>query len=47
MVNERRRTRDHVADIGKAGDVGEGALEAEAEAGSRHRAVAPQIVCVI
>ena len=32
-----------VADIGEAGDVGEGALEAEAEAGMRHCAVAVQI----
>jgi hypothetical protein len=27
------RERDRVADVGEAGDVGEGALEAEAEAG--------------
>jgi hypothetical protein len=31
------------AHVGEAGDVGEGALEAEAEAGMRHRAVAAQI----
>src|SRR5215472_12000355 len=37
------REGDGVAHIGEAGDVGEGALEAEAEAGMRHSAVAPQI----
>src|SRR5882762_2246163 len=37
------RERDGVAHVGEAGDVGEGALEAEAEAGVRHRAVAAQI----
>src|SRR5437660_12684313 len=37
------REGDRVAHIGEAGDVGEGALEAEAEAGLRHRAVAAQI----
>jgi hypothetical protein len=33
------RERDGVVDVGEAGDVGEGALEAEAEPGVRHRAV--------
>src|SRR6201984_10413 len=37
------RERDGVADVGEAGDVGEGALEAEAEAGMRHRAVTAQV----
>src|SRR5580704_5678627 len=37
------REGDGVADVGEAGDVGEGALEAEAEAGVRHRAVAAQV----
>src|SRR3984893_1881120 len=37
------REGDCVADVGEAGDVGEGTLEAEAEAGVRHRAVAPEI----
>src|SRR5712691_2321107 len=37
------REGDGVAHVGEAGDVGEGALEAEAEAGMRHRAVAPEI----
>src|SRR6266436_2349593 len=37
------REGDGVAHVGEAGDVGEGALEAEAEAGVRHRAVAAQI----
>ena len=37
------RERDCVAHVGEAGDVGEGALEAEAEAGVRYRAVAAQI----
>jgi hypothetical protein len=36
------REGDGVAYISDAGDVGEGALEAEAEAGVRHRAVAAQ-----
>src|SRR5215469_565951 len=39
----RPRKGNGVADVGEAGDVGQGALEAEAEAGVRHRAVAPQI----
>src|SRR5215468_1017924 len=34
---------DRVADIGETGDVGERALEAEAKAGVRHRAVAAEI----
>jgi hypothetical protein len=34
---------DGVADVGEAGDVGEGALKAEAKAGVRHRAVAAQV----
>src|SRR5215472_9830595 len=42
-VTGRAGEGDGVAHIGEAGDVGEGALEAEAEAGVRHRAVAPQI----
>src|SRR6266852_4433995 len=42
-VAGRSRERDRVAHVGEAGDVGEGALEAEAEAGVRHRAVAAQI----
>jgi hypothetical protein len=42
-VPRRSRERDRVEHVGEAGDVGEGALEAEAEAGVRHRAVAPQI----
>src|SRR5271163_4417368 len=42
-VAGRPREGDGVADVGEAGDVGEGALEAEAEAGVRHRAVAAQI----
>src|SRR5271169_6376360 len=37
------RERDRVAHVGEAGDVGEGALKAEAEAGMRHRAVAAQV----
>src|SRR5260370_42266206 len=37
------REGDRVAHVGEAGDVGEGALEAEAEAGVRDRAVAAQI----
>src|SRR6266481_965633 len=37
------REGDGVAHISEAGDVGEGALEAEAEAGMRHRAIAAQI----
>jgi hypothetical protein len=35
--------RDGVADIGEAGDVGQRALETEAEAGMRQGAVAPEI----
>jgi hypothetical protein len=31
------------AHVGQAGDAGEGALEAEAEAGIRHRAVAVEV----
>src|SRR5688500_3648250 len=34
---------DGVAHVGEAGDVGEGALEAQAEAGVRHAAVAAQV----
>ena len=34
------REGDRVAHVGEAGDIGEGALEAEAEAGVGHRAVA-------
>src|SRR5690242_11417791 len=37
------RERDGVAHVGEAGDVCEGALEAEAEAGVRYRTVAAQI----
>src|SRR5207237_2107522 len=37
------REGDGVAHVGEAGDVGEGALEAEAKASVRHRAVAAQI----
>jgi hypothetical protein len=37
------REGDRVAQVGEAGDVGEGAFEAEAEAGVRRRAVAAQI----
>src|SRR5437763_7182335 len=40
------RERDRVADVGEAGDVGEGApgeSRGEAEAGVRHRAVAAQV----
>src|SRR6202035_3428092 len=37
------RERDCVADVGEASDVGQRALEAEAEAGVRHGAVAAQI----
>src|ERR1700719_4314995 len=37
------REGDRVAHVGEAGDVGEGALEAEPEAGARHRAVAAQV----
>src|SRR5580700_6243435 len=37
------RERDRVAHVGKPGDVGERALEAEAEAGVRYRAVAAQV----
>src|SRR5215469_1138501 len=37
------RERDRVAHVGKPGDVGERALEAEAEAGVRYRAVATQV----
>src|SRR5262249_23292132 len=39
----RARERDRVAHVGETGDVGERPLEAEAEAGVRHRAVAAQI----
>jgi hypothetical protein len=39
----RFREGDRVADVGEADDVGEGALETEAEAGMRHSAVAAQI----
>src|SRR5580700_1899761 len=39
----RSREGDRVAHVGEAGRIGEGALEAEAEAGVRHRAVAPQV----
>src|SRR5271165_4816963 len=42
-VSRRSREGDGVAHVGEAGDVGEGALEAEAEAGMRHRAVAAQV----
>src|SRR5215831_6080129 len=42
-VAGRARERDRVAHVGEAGDVGQRALEAEAEAGMRHRAVAAQI----
>src|SRR5271163_4599800 len=42
-VAGRPREGDGVADVGEAGDVGEGALEAEAEAGVRYCAVAAQI----
>src|SRR5580692_2968923 len=42
-VSRGSREGDRVADVGEAGDVGEGALEAEAEAGVRHRAVAAQV----
>src|SRR5688572_18636121 len=34
---------DGVAHVGQAGDVGDGALEAQAEAGVRHAAVAAQV----
>jgi hypothetical protein len=37
------RERDRVAHVGKPGDVGERALEAEAEASVRYRAVAAQV----
>src|SRR5262249_33208533 len=37
------RERDRVAHVGKSGDVRERALEAEAEAGVRYRAVAAQV----
>src|SRR5438270_1933694 len=37
------REGDRVAHVGEAGDVDEGALEAEAEAGVRHRAIAAQV----
>src|SRR5215471_2154061 len=42
-VARRAWERDGVAHIGEAGDIGEGALEAEAKAGVRHRAVAAQV----
>src|SRR5436305_830678 len=42
-VPRRPGERDRVAHIGEAGDVGDGALEAQPEAGVRHRAVAAQI----
>jgi hypothetical protein len=42
-VPRRSREGDRVADVGEAGDVGKGALEAEAKAGVRHRAVAPEV----
>src|SRR6266852_3645061 len=42
-VAGRARERDRVAHVGEAGDVGEGALEAEAEAGVRYCAIAAQI----
>jgi hypothetical protein len=37
------RERDRVAHLGEAGDIGEGAREAEAEARVRHRAIAAQV----
>jgi hypothetical protein len=42
-IPRRARVRDHVADVGHAGDVGHQALEAEAEAGVRHGAVAAEV----
>src|SRR3954465_15296793 len=42
-VPRRPRERDRVAYIGKSGDIGERALEAQAEARVRHGAVAPQV----
>src|SRR5262245_63026385 len=39
----RARKRDGVAHVGKTGDIGQRALEAEAETRVRHRAVATQI----
>jgi hypothetical protein len=42
-IARRSREGDCVAHVGEAGDVGQGALETEAEAGMRHRAVAAQI----
>src|SRR5215472_15971111 len=42
-VSGRSREGDRVADVGKAGDVGEGALEAEAKAGVRDSAVAAEV----
>src|SRR5882762_7060774 len=38
-VARRSRKRDGVAHVGETGNVGDGALQAEAEAGVRHRAV--------
>ena len=48
LASERRvprgaRVRDHVADVGHAGDIGHQALETEAKAGVRHGAVAAEI----
>src|SRR5437870_3430702 len=42
-VSRRARERNHVAEVPKAGRVGNGALEAQAEARVRYRAVAAQI----
>src|SRR5215469_888940 len=42
-IPRRAWERDRVAHVGETGDVGEGALKAEAKAGMRHRAVAPEI----
>src|SRR5947209_17430677 len=42
-VARRARERDHIADIGHTGGVNDRPLEAEAEPGVRHGAVAPQV----
>src|SRR5262249_24585620 len=42
-VSGRSRERDRIAHVGKPGDVGEGALEAQPEARVRHRAIAAQV----
>src|SRR5262245_51256982 len=42
-IPRRAREGNGVADVGEAGGVGEGTLKTKAEAGVRHRAVAPEV----